>query len=132
MLVVDDDSLFRKMLSEILLRAGLAVETAVDGEVALRLIRSGRSYDLIVSDIEMPNVDGIELVGEVGRMPGGTKVVLVTGSTIDFVPGAEALNLMRYGPTGMDFSTRAVNERGKTGVAYMPGRVFRSSDIRFI
>ena len=90
-LVVDDDSLFRKMLSEILVRAGLAVETAVDGEEALRLIRSGRSYDLIVSDIEMPNVDGIELVGEVGRMPGGTKIVLVTGSTIDFVPGAEAV-----------------------------------------
>ena len=59
-LVVDDDPGLRHVLVEGLVDAGFAVEQASDGLLALRQI-AGQVPDLILSDVRMPHLDGIEL-----------------------------------------------------------------------
>jgi two-component system C4-dicarboxylate transport response regulator DctD len=59
-LVVDDDPDLRHVLVELLIHAGFAVEQAGDGIIALRQI-AGHVPDLIVSDVRMPQLDGIGL-----------------------------------------------------------------------
>ena len=64
LLVVDDESTQREMLSSILERAGFGVTTAADGRAALELLdRSG--FDLVLTDQRMPGIDGLELLDEV-------------------------------------------------------------------
>ncbi|MFP4067580.1 MAG: response regulator [Spirochaetaceae bacterium] len=59
-LVVDDSSAIRRSVSFILDQAGYEVVQAEDGDVALEKLDSG-PYDLFVTDVNMPNLDGIEL-----------------------------------------------------------------------
>ncbi|MFN3347584.1 chemotaxis protein CheW [Pseudorhodoplanes sp.] len=60
-LLVDDSAFFRNMLSPVLRAAGFAVTAASSGHEAIGLIRSGRAFDLVVTDLEMPGMDGIAL-----------------------------------------------------------------------
>lgn len=59
-LVIDDSAFFRNMLRPLLAAAGYDVTTAASAEEALRLRESGRGYDLILSDIEMPGLSGVD------------------------------------------------------------------------
>jgi two-component system chemotaxis sensor kinase CheA len=61
LLLVDDSAFFRNMLVPVLRAAGYTVTTAASGEEAFGLIRSGRTFDLIVTDLNMPGMDGLEL-----------------------------------------------------------------------
>ncbi|CAK0781784.1 two-component system, sensor histidine kinase and response regulator [Gammaproteobacteria bacterium] len=61
-LMVDDNATAREILRYILERWGLAVEEAISGESALRLLRAGRSYDLFLIDLRMPEMDGVNLI----------------------------------------------------------------------
>ena len=60
-LLVEDDETGRYALSKYLTRAGHEVTEAEDGEIAFKLFR-GESFDIVITDIVMPNVEGIELV----------------------------------------------------------------------
>lgn len=60
-LIVDDNDDIRDLLSVSLTASGYRVVSAADGEDALRIIRSSIKIDLILSDIQMPNLNGIEL-----------------------------------------------------------------------
>ena len=60
-LVVDDSATVREVERQLLLRMGFEVETAVDGADGWNTLRAGR-FDLIVSDIDMPRMNGIEFV----------------------------------------------------------------------
>ncbi|MCB9535179.1 MAG: response regulator [Myxococcales bacterium] len=60
-LVVDDDPQVRRVLARIIKRFGLTVDAAGDGLAALDRIAATR-YDLVVSDVRMPNMDGVELL----------------------------------------------------------------------
>lgn len=60
-LLVDDDPELRNLYEELLLNAGYNVETAVDGETALAKMSAG-GYDLVVLDIMMPKIDGLEVL----------------------------------------------------------------------
>ena len=61
-LIVDDSALVRKMLSLTFTTAGYQIEQACDGQEALEKLRAGLSCDLILSDIEMPRMDGLEFL----------------------------------------------------------------------
>ena len=65
-LVADDEPAIRKVVRDALEREGHQVETAVDGQEALERFAEG-PYDLVVTDLAMPRVDGIELVKEIRR-----------------------------------------------------------------
>ncbi len=67
-LAVDDSASMRQMVSFTLKSAGHSVTEAEDGVVALNLAKSG-SYDLVLTDVNMPNMDGISLISELRRLP---------------------------------------------------------------
>jgi chemotaxis protein histidine kinase CheA len=76
-LVVDDSPVIREMVSEILVSAGLTVITACDGEDALLRIAEGEP-DLVVSDVEMPRMDGFSLLGQIRKRSQRVPVVMLT------------------------------------------------------
>jgi two-component system chemotaxis sensor kinase CheA len=61
LLLVDDSAFFRNMLAPVLRAAGYTVTAASSGHEAFGMIRSGRAFDLIVTDLQMPGMDGIAL-----------------------------------------------------------------------
>ena len=76
-LVVDDDSSMRDALSESLEICGFAVDTAEDGAVALKMFAEGK-YDVVVTDMRMPRVGGMDVLREIKRQSPGTPVILAT------------------------------------------------------
>jgi two-component system chemotaxis response regulator CheY len=81
-LIVDDSSVMRKIVERSLLQAGLEIGDVVEagnGIEALAAVREG-SFDLILSDINMPAMDGIEFLRHMNKMDvaKGTPVVMVT------------------------------------------------------
>jgi CheY-like chemotaxis protein len=60
-LVADDDPILREIATEHLSRAGYAVTLAEDGRKALRAAQAG-AFDVILTDMVMPNLDGVELL----------------------------------------------------------------------
>ena len=81
-LVVDDDMQIRRAVREALAREGIEVETAADGEEALRRLgeEEEEDFSLIVTDLSMPNLDGLELVREVRRRSAVPILVLTVRS----------------------------------------------------
>lgn len=79
-LVVDDSITTRALERSILEGAGYEVSLAVDGEDALRVLNE-RGFDLVVTDVEMPRLGGLELTSAIRRSPRlkDLPVVLVTG-----------------------------------------------------
>jgi two-component system chemotaxis sensor kinase CheA len=77
--VVDDSTTSRTLERNILRSAGYDVMTAVDGQEALEILRDNQ-IDLVVSDVEMPSVNGLELTRSIRRDPGleHLPVILVT------------------------------------------------------
>jgi two-component system response regulator AtoC len=76
-LVADDKENMLKLFAKIL-ADGYLVETAPDGARALALVAT-RPYDVVVTDIRMPGVDGFELLGAVKARAPATEVVMMTG-----------------------------------------------------
>ena len=66
--VVEDNADMRDLLAEFLKMHGFAVITAEDGEAALPLIRQ-QQPDLVITDIDMPRLDGISMIRELRRWP---------------------------------------------------------------
>jgi two-component system cell cycle response regulator CpdR len=77
LLAEDDDSL-RHYLTRALQQAGYEVDAVDRGTAALPLLQSG-DYDLLVSDIVMPEMDGIELAQRCGQISPYTRVMFITG-----------------------------------------------------
>jgi len=77
-LVVDDEPGFQKMLEWELTTQGMIVEVASNGVEGLRLA-SQNTYDVIISDITMPEMDGLKLLQEIQRTAPQTAVIIATG-----------------------------------------------------
>jgi two-component system, chemotaxis family, chemotaxis protein CheY len=79
-LIVDDSSTMRKIISRSLRQAGLAVDEifeAGDGVEGLSVLGS-KSVDLILSDINMPNMDGLEFIKQVRANGNNVPIVMIT------------------------------------------------------
>lgn len=68
-LVVDDDELVQRALARMLRTAGIAVETVSDGEAALARIAGSPAIDLVLLDLQMPKLDGHEVLGRLRADP---------------------------------------------------------------
>lgn len=79
-LIVDDQPDFRGMLSTAFSRAGYTVEEAANGLAALARIED-RRFDLIVTDIIMPDADGYELIQRLRTMPDRPPVIALSGGS---------------------------------------------------
>jgi diguanylate cyclase (GGDEF)-like protein len=102
-LVVDDERLFREMFRDALAARGYEVRTASSGPEALALVSSDPS-DLLVTDLRMPLMDGIQLVEEALRLDPGMEAVAVTAAD-DL---ATAVRAMQVGCA--DFLVKPVEE----------------------
>jgi len=94
-LLVDDEVSLRKVLASALRREGYDVVSAKDGEEALALIDAsdapdtGEPFDLVVTDLRMPNVDGMELLRRVRARAKELPVVMLTAhGTVDLAVSA--------------------------------------------
>ncbi len=76
-LLVDDDPAVAKVLGALLGQAGLTVHTATQGQEALALL-GRKPIDVVVSDVRMPGMSGMELLAEVGRSWPDVPVILLT------------------------------------------------------
>ena len=93
-LVIDDSEDIRILLHEALQAAGHSVVEAADGEAGLRSYRE-HYPDLVITDIVMPNKEGLETIMELRRESPGVKIVAMSGGTrgmvISFLPAAKKL-----------------------------------------
>ena len=77
-LVVDDEELYRRALERILLRVGHQVATAPDAADALRIVAS-EPIDLVLCDIQMPGLNGLELVRQIHELQPDLPCIVMTG-----------------------------------------------------
>jgi two-component system response regulator AtoC len=101
-LAVDDELDFLQMLQDILVKQGYQVETSCSGYEALQML-SIKSFDLVILDLKMPLISGIETLKRIRKIDIGLPVVVLTAdSHVDTV--VEAMKLGAY-----DFFTKPVN-----------------------
>ncbi|MER8483620.1 response regulator [Mesorhizobium sp. M1322] len=92
LLIVEDEESVRTLAARALERAGHMIDIAADGAQGLALIRAARGgYDLVVSDIRMPEMDGIQMAKAAASLFPAVKILLMTGYA-DQRERAEELN----------------------------------------
>jgi DNA-binding response OmpR family regulator len=79
-LIVDDDSSIRTLLSVVASRAGVAADVAPDGEAALKKLDQ-EPYDLIVLDLSMPRMNGFDMIGKLRERNPRPAVIVLTALT---------------------------------------------------
>jgi len=79
-LVVDDDEAFRNLMISHLRKKGFKVEGAQDGHEAVQLLRSHGPYDVLVTDMMMPGVSGLELLRFAKKFDSDLEVIVITAS----------------------------------------------------
>lgn len=77
-LVVDDEPDLCDLISRMLVRAGHKVTCAGDGDEASRVIAT-QKFDLVLTDVIMPEKDGIEVIGELRRKQPNVRIVAMSG-----------------------------------------------------
>jgi DNA-binding NtrC family response regulator len=94
LLVAEDEANLRLVLQKELQRLGFRVDVVPDGEAALRRLEEG-NVDVLLSDINMPRMDGMELLRRVRERPNPPEVILLTGhATVE--TAIEAMKLGAY------------------------------------
>lgn len=83
-LVVDDEPAVARVARDILRGAGYQVDISCDGQAALESFRPG-VYDLVLLDITMPDLDGVEVLRQMRKMDQGGRVLLMTGHASDTI-----------------------------------------------
>jgi len=78
-LLAEDDGAMRMHLTRALERSGYAVVPVECGNDALDLVQNGEQFDLLLTDIVMPGLDGIELAQKVSVIAPETRVMFITG-----------------------------------------------------
>jgi diguanylate cyclase (GGDEF)-like protein len=92
-LVVDDDRLIREMTRDALVREGFHVEVAASGTEALGILERSGPFDVVLTDLSMPEMDGLELMEKIKRAQPRTDVIVLTG----YASLESALQALRLG-----------------------------------
>src|SRR3954447_1982079 len=94
LLIVEDEANLRLVIQKELQRLGYRVQVATDGEAALRKLEES-NVDVVLSDINMPRMDGMELLRRIHERPNPPEVIMLTGhATIE--TAIEAMKLGAY------------------------------------
>lgn len=105
-LVADDDRDIRESLRDWLAQAGYEVDLAADGAEALDRVRAGR-YDVLVTDLRMPRMDGLALLAALDEVPARPQVIFLSGQASK----ADAIAALREGRS-FDFFEKPLHDMG--------------------
>jgi DNA-binding NtrC family response regulator len=117
-LVIDDEDLMREYVEESLTRAGHAVQAAASGKAGLAAL-ARESFDLVVTDLKMAPMDGLEVVRRVRRDPNGPRCIVMTAyGTIETAvqamkDGAEDYILKPFTPDELELAVSRALERAR-------------------
>jgi DNA-binding NtrC family response regulator len=104
-LVIEDDGYVQKMLRQTLERAGYYVETADNGRAGLELYYD-KNFDLVITDLIMPEMEGIETISLMRKKNPEVKVIAISGGgrnkPEDYLYLAEKLGASRTFPKPVD------------------------------
>jgi DNA-binding NtrC family response regulator len=105
-LICDDERSICEMLDITLRREGYKVETVNSGEVAKRKLDSAL-YDVVITDIKMPNIDGIEVLRHAHKVTPDSAVILITAvddyeAAVEAVKAGGASDYIRKSPAMVD------------------------------
>jgi len=116
-LIVDDSSMVTKVLSFMIKKAGYNILSAVDGKNALELF-DGREIDLVITDLNMPNMNGLELINEIRSKEYYcyTPVVLFNAGS-----GEDQKKIMKTSGATMLFDKNNIREKIITTIKKMLG-----------
>ncbi len=98
-LVVDDEEAFRYLLTSLINSAGYQVDTVIDGVSAINAVQ-GKLYHVVLLDVKMPKVDGIEVLRFIKNNYPGIEVIMLTGAA-DVKTAVECMRIGAY-----DFITK--------------------------
>jgi len=79
-LVVDDEREIREMSKSVLERAGYRVAVSQNAQQALQLLDKEKDYELVLTDLNLPGLNGLELIREIKKRHPNCKTLLMTGS----------------------------------------------------
>jgi excisionase family DNA binding protein len=94
-LVVDDEANVRDVLAKTLAIAEYEVDVVADGPSALNRMRAS-AYDLLITDLKMPGMDGLSLIEQARRLKSDLPVIIITG----FSSESSAINAVNLGVAG--------------------------------
>ena len=89
-LVIDDDLLFSKVLAKLLERCGYRVRVAGNGDEGISRYRE-EVADLVITDLRMPDKDGLETIAELRKDNPDLKLIAISGGDQDELPKARKL-----------------------------------------
>lgn len=111
-LIVDDEEIARTNMEHVLTKDGYLCHTAINGVEALEILE-GNDVDLVITDLKMEQMDGIELLGHINRLYPDTQVIMVTG----FATVSSAVEALKKGaahylgkPVNLDELRKTVGE----------------------
>lgn len=82
-LIVEDDTKLRHALKEIMTREGYAVDATESGDTAVSMIKD-TVYDLVITDLKLPGIDGMDVLRSVQKLARDTSVIIITAyATVD-------------------------------------------------
>ncbi len=102
-LIVDDDNVTLSILKQVLYKANHDVTTAIDGEEAIQYVKN-TVYDIIVTDFNMPGMNGIELTKEILKINPQAVIILITA----YISVKAALESIKLG--AFDYLTKPVDK----------------------
>jgi DNA-binding response OmpR family regulator len=110
-LLIDDNVSLLTVMADVLIDVGHSISAAKDGQQALLLVDSTQ-FDLIITDIHMPNMDGIELLIELRKRVRGQKIIVMSGSGQDSIDGLRTATLLgALSVMNKPFAMRELRER---------------------
>jgi len=115
LLVIDDEAQARRMLRIFLERLGHEVLDAEDGDAGLAIVRDNQ-VDLIITDIVMPNKEGLETITEIRRLQENVKIIAISGGgrfgNTDYLEIAERFGADKtfHKPLDLENLEAAINE----------------------
>lgn len=115
LLVIDDELNIRNLLKLMLEREGFTVSLAENGSEGIKMYRQ-HQYDVIITDLLMPEKEGLETIIELKREDPGLKIIAISGGTsegtMDFLKSARLLGADAALPKPFDQETlvRTVND----------------------
>lgn len=114
-LIVDDEAVIREGMRRILEADGYVVHTSASGYVAIEAIQ-GKSFDLVITDLKMPGMDGIEVLKAIKVLQPEVPVIIITGySTVD--TAVEAMKNGAFDYIAKPFTAEQISEKARNAIA---------------